>query len=54
MSKKKPRRKQKQTEWAFEPTLNIKPQLTEREVLDVLAKLSQPPPKPCDPEKKGT
>ena len=45
---------EKKTEWEFEPTLEIEPELNEDEVLDILAKLCQPVQEPSDPEKKET
>lgn len=42
------------TEWEFNPTLEIEPELSEDEIMEVLAKLSRPVPKPSDQEKKET
>lgn len=44
----------KKTEWEFTPTLEIEPQLSEDEIMKVLAKLSQPVSKPSGQEKKET
>lgn len=44
----------KKTEWGFTPTLEIEPQLSEDEIMKVLANLSQPVSKPSDQEKKET
>ena len=45
---------EKETEWDFEPTLEIEPELNEDEILAFLAKLCQPVQEPSDPEKKET
>lgn len=54
MDKPGEKKVEKKTEWEFTPTLEIEPELSEDEIMKVLAKLSQPVSKPSDQEKKET